>query len=60
MLLYDLDADLTVMWQWNSAGENRDKDMVYIINTALYVYTAAYRYTQTTFNKSLTLNIDRH
>ncbi|PBK93126.1 hypothetical protein ARMGADRAFT_1063247 [Armillaria gallica] len=27
MLLYDSDADLTVMWQWNIARENRDKDV---------------------------------
>ena len=49
MSLYDSDADLTVMWQWNIVGENRDKDIdlgVYIINTTLYVYMDAYRHAQ--------------
>ncbi|PBK93134.1 hypothetical protein ARMGADRAFT_1030537 [Armillaria gallica] len=42
MSLYDSDADLTVMWQWNIAGKNRDKDVelgVYIINATLYTRT---------------------
>lgn len=54
MSLYDSDADLTVMWQWNIARENRDKDVdlsMYIINTTLYLYTDAYRHIQTTVNK---------